>query len=91
MITEAWKQVAQKNGYTGSCAKLAEECEELRDAVSEMLEDNTDETRDAVIEECADVRACIDQVLWHLHGEAECDAISQWKVIRTLQRMKDEK
>lgn len=91
MITEAWKQVAQKNGYRTSCEKLFEECGELREAVYGMLDESTDKTRDAVIEECADVRACIDQVLWHLHGEQECDAISQWKVIRTLQRMKDEK
>lgn len=90
MITDAWRKVAERNGYTGSCAKLIEECGELSSATSELLEEFDDASRDAVIEECADVRACIDQVLWHLHGEAECEAISQWKCIRTLQRMREE-
>ena len=48
------------------------------------------EARDHVILECADVRACVDQVLWHLHGEEECDAAMQWKLIGTMQRIRDD-
>lgn len=89
MITESWKRIAKCNGETKSLEKLQEECEELADAVGFLINGETQLTRDQVILECADVLACIDQVLWHLHAEDECEAAKQWKCIRTIQQMKD--
>lgn len=89
MITESWKRIAKCNGEVVSLTKLQEECGELDHAVDLFLDGDTKETRDLVILECADVLACIDQVLWHLHAEDECEAAKQWKCIRTIQQMKD--
>ena len=98
MITDAWKQIAEKNGLKECLVKLGEECEELDHAIGDYFGElneatsnaEIDKARDHVVEECADVRACIDQILWHWHGEAECDAIMQWKCVRTMQRMREE-
>ena len=98
MITDNWKKIAEHNGLDGSLIKLGEECDELDQAIEEYTDARNNatsnaeinEARDHVILECADVRACVDQVLWHLHGEEECDAAMQWKLIRTMQRIRDD-
>ncbi len=80
--------IANHYGADSQIGKLAEEAEELMDAAIEYRDDPTQERREHLAEEIADVQVMIDQVVALLGIKGLVWRAQEYKLMRQLDRMK---
>lgn len=82
------QQIAEYYGEASQMGVLQEECSELIKAASKYLRYGTDEKKNHIAEEIADVEIMMEQIKYLLNLYDDVQSCRKYKLVRTLDRIK---